>query len=95
MKFDEKDLAELLELNRIAAAEKFKSIQIKGNTAMIPDGQKVAEQQEAIARLMENVKNNWVSSRLRELGCKEGAPVSIDLKTGEITETKVETEIKK
>ena len=40
MKLDEKDLRELEELNRIASAEKFKSIQIKGNTAMIPDGQK-------------------------------------------------------
>lgn len=90
MKFDEKDLRELEELNRIASAEKFKSIQIKGNTAMIPDGQKVSEQQEAIARLMENVKNNWVSSRLRELGCKEGTPQTIDLKTGEITEQIIE-----
>jgi len=88
MKLNETDLKELEELNRISAAEKFKSIQIKGNTAMIPDGQKVSEQQDAIARLMENVKNNWVSSRLRELGCKQGEPMTIDLKTGEITEQK-------
>ena len=88
MKLNEIDLKELEELNRISAAEKFKSIQIKGNTAMIPDGQKVSEQQDAIARLMENVKNNWVSSRLRELGCKQGEPMTIDLKTGEITKQK-------
>lgn len=92
MKFSEKELAELVELNRIVASEKFKSIQIKGNTTMIPDGQKMAEQQEAVARLMENIKDNWLSSKLRELGCKEGKPVSIDLNTGEIMENK---EIKK
>lgn len=92
MKFNKKDLAELIELNRLVASEKFKSIQIKGNTAMIPDGQKVSEQQEAVARLMENVKDNWLSSKLRELGIKEGKPVSIDLNTGKITENK---EIKK
>ena len=82
--FNEAELTELNALISLVACEKFKAIQIKGNTALIPDGQKYCEQQEAVARLMENVKQNWVSQKLTELGYEKGLNVQINGKTGEI-----------
>ncbi len=83
--FTPQELTELQELQRIVGARKFEAAHIKGNTALIPNGQRVAEEYEAVARLMENVKNNWVAAKLAECGYKENERCSINLVTGEVT----------
>lgn len=82
--FTANEILEIQELHRVASAERFKATQVKGNTAMVPDGQKLAEQMDAIARLMENFKNNYISSKLAECGYTPSQKVNIDLKTGQI-----------
>jgi hypothetical protein len=81
----ESDRLEFEELHRIALSYSFIAGQIKGNTALIPEGQKVAEQYEAIARLMENSKNQWMGQKLASMGYPNTVKVSIDIKTGNIT----------
>ena len=81
------ELQELLALTNLVSTEKFKAFQISGNTALIPRGQEVAKEQDAIARLMENVKNSWTSSKLTECGVPKNQAVNINQETGEITLT--------
>lgn len=68
-------------------AKKFEAAQIKGNTALIPDGQKVAEQSDAIAGLLDNAKNLWVSRKLVACGYPEDTKCQINLTDGSITVT--------
>lgn len=82
--FTQAELKEFIALNDLATVERFKAVQIKANTALIPDGQKVAETQEAIARLMENTKQGWVGSKLTEMGFESGVQVSINPDTGAV-----------
>lgn len=78
------ELNELQELTRVASAEKWKAMQVKGNTALVPDGQKYSEQSEAVSRLLENIRNQWLSAKLAECGAVKDEEVSINLQTGEI-----------
>lgn len=87
-KLNKSEIQEFQELHRIAMHYKFVALQIKGNTALIEDGQKVAGQFEAIAKLMENVKGEWFSNKLRELGYPSNQRVSINIGTGQIIKVK-------
>ena len=78
------EVLELQEIVRLVNARNFEATQIKANTALIPDGQKVAEQIEAIARLLENVKNQWVAQKLSECGYDAGTKCNINLSSGAI-----------
>lgn len=82
--FTADEVAELQEVHRIANTYSFMAKQVKGNTALIPDGQKLGEQLEAMARLFQNIKNHWVSEKLRECGYDPAKKVSIDVHTGMI-----------
>jgi hypothetical protein len=82
--FTPEESMELLELNRIVSARKFEAAQIAGNTTLIPNGQKVAEQTTAIAALLDNAKNLWVSQKVVECGYPQDTKCSINLSTGEI-----------
>ena len=79
------EVLEMQQLHRIITTERFIAQQIRENTAMVTDGQKVAEQKEQTARLLENFRNNWMSGKLAELGYEKGLNVTIDLATGVIT----------
>ena len=81
------ELLEIRELNRFVGLEHYRANQVKGNTALIPDGQKYASQLEAVARLMENSKNSWISSKLQECGYEVGTATSINLADGKISIT--------
>ena len=83
--FTPEEALELQEMVRTVNAQNWKVMLMKGNTALIPDGQKVAATEEAIARLLENAKNQYVSLKLSECGYENGSKVSINLHTGEIT----------
>ncbi len=84
-KLNRLEILDLQDLNRLASMERIKAQEIEKNTALIPDGQKVAKQQKAIADLMENFKKNFISQKLLELGYKPSQKVDLDLMTGEIT----------
>ncbi len=79
------ELLQFNELNRIATAEKFKATQILGNTALVPDGQKVGEIQQAIANLMENTRINETARILIDCGVEKNKSVKINNETGKIT----------
>lgn len=81
----EQELVELRELQRIAASEMLKANVIRGNTALVPNGQEVATQFEAVARVMSNYRDQFMASAFTRHGYKNGEPLSIDLKTGKIT----------
>lgn len=78
---------ELQEMQRLVNSRKFEAAQVSGNTALVPDGQKVAQQLTAIAALLENAKNIWVAQKLLECGYENGTKCSINLTTGEIVLT--------
>jgi hypothetical protein len=82
--FAPQEIIELQELNRVAFARGWEASQIKGNTALIPRGQEVAAEAEAVARLIENAKNQWVAAKLTECGYPAGTKCSINLSTGQI-----------
>ena len=83
--FNEEEILELQELHRLVAHRQFEAKQVRGNTALIPDGIKVADQLEAMARLYTNTKQHWISQKLAECGWSTDQRVAIDMKTGLIT----------
>src|SRR5882672_2454324 len=74
------------EMLRTVNARKFEAAQVKGNTVLIPRGQDVAAELEALARLLENTMNQHVSQLLATCGYPAGTKCSMNLTTGEITE---------
>lgn len=91
---NKQELQEYLEILRFCNGERWKAMQISGNTALVPNGQEVAKTQEAIANLLDNTKNNWLSQVLTECGVPKGQAVNINSVTGEIQDTKTEIEKK-
>ena len=83
--FTPAECIELEEMLRLINARKFEAGQIRANTALVPDGQKLADQTDAVARLLENVKNQYVASKLIECGYKSGTICDVNLRTGEVT----------
>ena len=82
--FTKEELAEFQELHQIFVHEKFKAEQIEKNTALIPNGQELAKQYKATTALFEGLKQNWISSKLLEMGYPKGTNVSIEMETGKI-----------
>ena len=78
------EMMELQEMIRLSNSKRFEATQIKGNTALIPRGQEVAAEAEAVARLLENAKNQFVSQLLVQCGYPAGTKCSLNLTTGEI-----------
>ena len=55
------EVLELKIMNDLVTARKFEADQVAGNTALVPRGQDVAKELEAVARLLDNAKNMRVS----------------------------------
>lgn len=85
-KIPAQQLAEIQEINRIAAAERFKAQHVGLNTALVPRAKQYVKQCEAVAEVVENVLQNLVSQRLREAGLEAGKKANLNLATGEIIE---------
>ena len=81
----EVDRAEFEELFRMAMTYNFIASQIKANTALVPEGQRVASEYEAIARLLENAKNQFIGQKLVDMGYPQTTQVRVDIKSGVIT----------
>lgn len=82
--FTPQETMELQEMMRVCNARRFEAAQIKGNTALVPRGKEICDEIEAIARLLENTKNYWVSQKLLECGYEANTKCSVNLSTGEI-----------
>ena len=82
--FTPAETMELQEMQRLVNSRKFEAGIIKGNTALVPRGQEVAAELEAIARVLENSKNQWVAQKLLDCGYEQNTKCSINLSTGEI-----------
>lgn len=78
------ELDEAQGLYRLVNGERFKWIQIKNNTALIPGGQKLAEQKEAIVKLLEEKWLEYLKNLLGRLGYPMGSNLSLDLRTGKV-----------
>ena len=91
---NEQELREYLKLVEICNTERWKAVQFASNTALIPDGQKVAATQEAIANLLENSRNNWISHVLKGCGVPSGQSVNVHSETGKIEYAKASKEDK-
>lgn len=89
--FSPDEIVELQEMQRLVNSRRFEAAQVNGNTALIPDGQKVGEQLDAITRLLENVKNQYVSQKLVECGYGKDEKCNISLTTGEVIPLKDES----
>lgn len=88
--FNPQEVVELQEMMRLINSRKFEAAQVKANTALVPRGKEIAEELEAIARLIENIKNQFVSLKLEECGYPNGTKCNINMTSGEITLTKEE-----
>ncbi len=78
----------LREVVKVADSWKFVAGQISINTALIPGGQKVAKQFEAVAKLMEQTKETMIANKLTQLGYPQGVGFNINLTTGRISRVK-------
>lgn len=85
--FTPQEALELQEMNRVVFGRKFEAAQIAGNTALVPRGQEIAKELEAIARVLDNVRNQWIADKLLDCGYPEGTKCNINLSTGEVTLT--------
>lgn len=72
------------DIHRLINARKFELAQIKGNTALIPDGQKLAEQLEGVVNVLDDAGKQWIALKLEECGYKNGTKCSVNLNTGEV-----------
>lgn len=82
--FNPTELVELQEMIRLVNGRKWEASQVKLNTAMIPDGQRVSLQFDAVVMVLEGAKNHYVAQKLLECGYPEGQKCEINLTTGEI-----------
>lgn len=93
--FTAHETLELQEMQRMVNARRVEAELVAGNTALIPRGQEVAKEIDALARLLDNNKNQWFSQKLREHGYPQDSQVQINLTTGEIVEVKPEPVVAK
>lgn len=79
------DLADAQELQRLTSYFKRVALLIGNNTALIEDGKKVKNQYEAIVKLLEQDKQDFIAAALVRAGLKNRETAQVDLQTGAIT----------
>ena len=84
------ELKELLEMTRLVNNRMWETMLVAGNTALIPDGKALAEQMEALSKVLLNAKNNWMSQTLRLCGVPTGQSVNVNSETGEVVDAPAE-----
>ena len=82
--FTAEEILQLQEMLRAISIRKFEAAQVKGNTSLVPRGKEIADEYEAIARLLENSKNLWVSQKLLDCGYAANTLCNINLSDGSI-----------
>ena len=84
-RFTGEDFKELQLLYNIVAAEDYKFRQIKNNTALIMNGQKLAKQAEQIVNLLNRTRGEWIGQKLVRYGYSPTEQVNVNASTGKIT----------
>jgi len=84
-KLSKSDLVEFQALVRLVGQETFKYNQIRNNTALIPKGQVLAEQQFAILGVLQTAVQNYIGQLLSKYDCVKGVQYNINGETGVIT----------
>lgn len=74
-----------IEITRTINARRWEVAQIRGNTALVPNGQALADQLEAVVALLDDVWKQWIYRKLEACGYPNGTKCSVNLSTGEIT----------
>lgn len=87
------ELREYIGLVTLCNNQRWKSMQISHNTALIFEGQKVAKLEESITNLLDNARNNWIAQVLQDCGVPPGQAVSIDNETGVIEYAKTDKDL--
>lgn len=83
-RLSKEDQENLLEVSRMVNMYKFVGEQIKGNTALVRNGQGLAKEYQSIASLLDKVKSNMVSQALTKAGYPQGVNFSVNLRTGKV-----------
>lgn len=78
------ELREFVRMTELVNSQMWLTMLVAGNTALVPNGQDLAKQMEAVAKLALNAKNQWESQTLRACGVPVGQAVKINSETGEI-----------
>ena len=84
-KLSPQDLKDLQELNRICFTYRFMADEVKKNTALVPDGQKLVKQLEGMFNIFDKAMEEHKSKKVREFDFPPNSHVSIDLNTGILT----------
>lgn len=79
------ELEHLRQLTRNIKWERFKADQVRTQTALVPRGQEVVAEIDAVVRVLENFKTQYIAQILHDCGYPQGAQCSIDLSTGVVT----------
>jgi len=83
-KLTPEELSEIKALHQGIEWDRFKTQQIKGNTALVKGGKKLVAWMEQVNAIMENVKKARVTTILRSCGYQQNQQTSINLKTGKV-----------
>jgi len=83
-KLSKNDLEEFKALVRIIANKTFEYNQIKNNTALIPKGKALAEQEFAVLGILQQAVQSWIGQILMKYDCVKGMQYNINGETGVI-----------
>jgi len=84
-KLNKADLNEFQAQVRILSHETFKYNLIRNNTALIPKGKALAEQQFAVLGVLQTAVQNWIGQILMKYDCVKGMQYNINGETGKIS----------
>lgn len=88
--FTAEEFMQLQELHRICVFTGFLKKTVQDNTVMFTEGQKFAQNLEALANLCLGQKQSWISSTLGAMGYEVNQKYLINMQTGEV---KIDTNI--
>lgn len=78
------ECAQLMEMNRAINTRRWEIAEIKGNTALVPNGQELVKQLEAVCNLLETSCLSITQTLLFKCGYPAGTKCDLNLSTGEI-----------
>ena len=79
------DLEEFRALVRLVAQKTFVYNQIRNNTALIPKGKALAEQEFAVLGVLQQAVQSWIGQTLMKYNCVKGMRYNINGESGKIT----------
>ena len=84
-KLNKVDLNEFQALVRLLGQKTFEYNQIRNNTALIPKGKVLAEQEFAVLGVLQQAVQSWIGQILMKYNCVKGMQYNINGESGKIT----------